>query len=387
MQRAQDARGGHKITFDEAMQHLVGMFPHIEKGVITMVLRANDGHIERTIGSLLEMETSVGEAGAAPPPAAAPAAAAASSGESSEAPPTAASAAEAPALDRKNVPQTGSARPNPNKAGVMMLPDDFLRPPSYYQKQAGGEVPQDQEEQDRMLALMAGQDASAHGPSSSSRQDRMLALMTGQDASAHGPSSSSRQDRMLALMLQQEMYQEGREARHDARLTQASRSNTSPQQRRRPQQDQKDQGPSVSDQVAENFSRLSDAAKRKFQALRARMKTGVPVAPAPATNTQYASLPGLGEEMAPVFSLDADDDELDSDALSGLEADEQQEEESVDVELADRSEEHPDAHNFKAKAKKKKPAQEAEGQEEEEEPDEHNESAPLTGAVQVHGAT
>ncbi|KAF0685669.1 Aste57867_22505 [Aphanomyces stellatus] len=109
------------ISVDEAIGTLSVMFESYDKDTLIAVLEANDGHLERTIDTLLAMQSDnelaaaeaqgITSATTLPPPA--------------------------PSSPRVNVPARQSTR--------VSLPDDFLRVP--------GTVT-DQEMQDRMLAEM-----------------------------------------------------------------------------------------------------------------------------------------------------------------------------------------------------------------------------------------
>lgn len=43
------------ITFDEAMVMLTSMFPEVDTEVVTLLLKQNRGHLEKTIDNLLVM--------------------------------------------------------------------------------------------------------------------------------------------------------------------------------------------------------------------------------------------------------------------------------------------------------------------------------------------
>lgn len=120
------------ISYEAAMATLQTMFPTADPSVISMVLESNGGHMERTVENMLSMNLLPGAAGS---DASANAGAAAEPGDDGGVSPTPAPAA------------------NKDSDIFRSLPDDFLRPPSYYQKHLKTKTEQ-QMEQDEMLAQM-----------------------------------------------------------------------------------------------------------------------------------------------------------------------------------------------------------------------------------------
>ena len=97
----------HHVTYEEAMATLQSMFGGVDREVIAMVLQSNSGHVEKTVENLLAM-TGGGAAADAH----------SSSFQSSLA---------------------ASSSSSSSYGGVQsVLPDDFMRPPSYFAAQLTG---------------------------------------------------------------------------------------------------------------------------------------------------------------------------------------------------------------------------------------------------------
>jgi len=135
------------------------MFPTMEKKVLHMVLESNGGHMEATIACLLQMnDEPKGKpaGGASQAPAASQITITSGSSpenKSSPSPSHGHAHQAAPALPPKQPRSAGS--------GMYSLPDDFLRPPSFFKSQgpaAGSSGPLSQMDQDAMLAAMLQDD-------------------------------------------------------------------------------------------------------------------------------------------------------------------------------------------------------------------------------------
>lgn len=160
------------VTYESAMSTLTTMFGSIDPEVIGMILQANNGHMERTVEHLLAMD---GEKDQAPPPQQhrpqpqqQPPPRAAQQPMAYQPPPQQQQRRES-MNEQKSGPQPVS--PVDNSANdIYQLPDDFLRPPSYYESLVGpapellapsgvkapqtAEERQSQIDQDHLLAQM-----------------------------------------------------------------------------------------------------------------------------------------------------------------------------------------------------------------------------------------
>jgi len=157
------------LSYPAAMAELQTMFPTVEKNVLHVILESNGGHMEATIGCLLQMANDdsakkdsnasanqIVITSSAPKPAS----------------PSHANPATIPQLvfQQHAVPVATpprSPRPAPSSGGGggggggggvgHNLPDDFLRPPSYFKSQGSAAVsgaPLSQMDQDAQLAAM-----------------------------------------------------------------------------------------------------------------------------------------------------------------------------------------------------------------------------------------
>jgi len=153
------------LTYPAAMAELQTMFPTMDKSVLHVVLESNGGHMEATIGCLLQMTTDdsskkkndsqivITSSPKAPSPSHASSSSSSASASNYASYPHATQSAPAP-------PPKAVARAVPNSGaaigGSSTLPDDFLRPPSYFKSQgspSGGGAPS-QMDQDAQLAAM-----------------------------------------------------------------------------------------------------------------------------------------------------------------------------------------------------------------------------------------
>lgn len=137
-----------QITFEEALATLQAMFAQADVSVLTAVLEQNQGHMERTIDMLLQMNIPQSEGGNQP-------------GVFIQSGGNVIHVSPQPQSQPKT-PRSGALSPKTPRGGKKKgfnqgVPDEFLRPPSYFKRQLQEQQEQQQQEdldEDAQLAKL-----------------------------------------------------------------------------------------------------------------------------------------------------------------------------------------------------------------------------------------
>lgn len=247
------------ISYEAAMATLKTMFPKADEAVVTMVLEANGGHMERTVEQLLTMDIP----------------------QSGDTPKGLPSQAALKSEERELLP----GRP---------LPDDFLRPPSYF-KQAS--VEQSQVDQDAELARML--------------QDEMFLQDLARNPEFYGlqphPQPKKQQEKPKANANAPAAAAQSSAKPAAAPVAPSASDLPSPQAAGGADDDEKLQE-NNSEDFRKKFSNLGDAARKKLAALASKFGKAHNVRARDVEDEHYMSLPSLDDAMGGGFDMGSIDD-------------------------------------------------------------------------------